>query len=373
MSVFKSVLVSFWRNRTVVLFYLIIFLVISLSTLSKIDDAIEAQFKPVKPSVLLIDQTENSPFNSHFKDYLETIVSVDQTVQDLNLARDLIESDRYDMLIVMAEDGAARLDQGKTVFDSYYHAQNSLSILLREQINSYFRYLAASPKVDGQFDYATVKKIIAQRVDVKLIAQNRAPNSKAIWFSFYLINGAFAILIIFTTLIISVLKMYHDPVVIARRSLAKLSRFKQSLLMGAASASYLVAIALLFFVIGLALVRFAVPPRQILLHLLNMLAFASTVISFALLLNCFNIKPRFSSAVANVVALGTSFTAGIFVPIEFLPTIVRNFAKLLPAYYYAKLANGIAQGGVNIPLLIGIQLLFTLCYSSITWYLSQQN
>lgn len=40
------------------------------------------------------------------------------------------------------------------------------------------------------------------------------------------------------------------------------------------------------------------------------------------------------NGIVNVVALGSSFLCGAFVPMEWLPDSVLNIAHVLPTYYY---------------------------------------
>ncbi len=373
MTVFKSVLISFQRNLRVILIYLFVFIAISFAMLGALNDKVDGQFERAKPTVLLIEQGAASEFNDQFVDFLSSIANIDRSINDPLLARDLIEGESYAMLIMIDEQAAANLSNGAPVLETYYNQSDSSATLMVAQLNSYFRYLSASQKFNGTADYAAVKRAMASHVPVELRNKKSATNKEAVWFSYYMVNLAYIVIVLFTILLVLVLSEYNEPVVASRRRLAKLSEFQQRLLMGSACSANLIAIALLFFLIGLTLIKFNVPLEQIALHLLNLIVFATTVISFGMLLNTLNIKRNFAHGVSNVISLATSFVCGIFIPLEFLPSAVVAFAKFLPAYYYAKAARGIVSGGENIALLMAIQLLFTLCYSIATWYLSQYH
>ncbi len=373
MTVFNSVLISFQRNLRVILIYLFIFIAISFAMLGVLKDKVDEQFERAKPTVLLIEQGVTSEFNDQFKDFLSSIANIDHSISDPLLAHDLIESKRYAMLILLDEQAKVNLSNGAPVLETYYNQSDNSAVLMVAQLNSYFRYLSASQKINGTADYSAVKRAMASHAPVELLNKKSATNKEAVWFSYYMVNLAYVIIVLFTILLILVLREYNEPMVASRRRLAKLSEFKQRLLMGGACSANLVAIALILFLIGLAFIKFNVPLEQIAIHLLNLIAFATTVISFGMLLNTLNIKPNFAHGVANVISLATAFIAGIFIPLEFLPSAVVAFAKFLPAYYYAKTARGIVSGGENIALLMAIQLLFTLCYSVATWYLSQTH
>ena len=40
------------------------------------------------------------------------------------------------------------------------------------------------------------------------------------------------------------------------------------------------------------------------------------------------------NGIVNVIALGSSFLCGAFVPVEFMPESVVKLSKILPSYYY---------------------------------------
>jgi ABC-2 type transport system permease protein len=42
------------------------------------------------------------------------------------------------------------------------------------------------------------------------------------------------------------------------------------------------------------------------------------------------------NGIVNVIALGSSFLCGAFVPLRWLPSSVLTIAKFLPTYYYVK-------------------------------------
>lgn len=73
-----------------------------------------------------------------------------------------------------------------------------------------------------------------------------------------------------------------------------------------------------------------------LMFMLNSLVFAITGTGISFLIAGI-IKGRNAlSAVSNVVALGSSFLGGVFVPQQFLGATVLQFSKLLPTYWYVR-------------------------------------
>ncbi|MGM9532105.1 hypothetical protein [Intestinibacter sp.] len=86
------------------------------------------------------------------------------------------------------------------------------------------------------------------------------------------------------------------------------------------------------------------------------------------------------NGIVNVVALGTSFLCGAFVPMEWLPNSVLNIAHILPSYWYIK-TNEILKS-IEVfnfetlkPIIInmGIVLLFSILFIVITNIVSKKK
>lgn len=110
-----------------------------------------------------------------------------------------------------------------------------------------------------------------------------------------------------------------------------------------------------------------------LVYLINSFVFTICALTIAFLIgNLINHKEAMNGIV-NVVALGSSFLCGAFVPMEWLPESVLKIAHILPSYYYIKTNEMIKNiewvNWENIkPILgnIGMILLFTAVFIVIT-------
>ena len=78
------------------------------------------------------------------------------------------------------------------------------------------------------------------------------------------------------------------------------------------------------------------------LFMLNALVFSILATTVAILISKLVHKKSAVSGVVNVVAIGSSFLCGVFVPMEYLPEAVVNFSRILPTYYYVDANQKIA-------------------------------
>ena len=70
------------------------------------------------------------------------------------------------------------------------------------------------------------------------------------------------------------------------------------------------------------------------IYIINSLVFTFCAVTLALLISNLINNKNAINGIINVVALGSSFLCGAFVPIEWLPDFVLKIAHILPSYWY---------------------------------------
>lgn len=76
-----------------------------------------------------------------------------------------------------------------------------------------------------------------------------------------------------------------------------------------------------------------------LIYMLNAFIFTFCSLSVALLISSLVSNKNAVSGIVNVIALGSAFLCGAFVPAEMLPESVLKVAHILPAYWYINSNN----------------------------------
>ena len=84
--------------------------------------------------------------------------------------------------------------------------------------------------------------------------------------------------------------------------------------------------------------------------------------------------------IVNVVALGTSFLCGCFVPFEYMPDYVLKIAHILPTYYFVannQLIKTIESFNIDtlkpIFINVGVVLAFTIVFVILSNYISKKK
>ncbi|MDE5539704.1 MAG: ABC transporter permease, partial [Bacilli bacterium] len=93
---------------------------------------------------------------------------------------------------------------------------------------------------------------------------------------------------------------------------------------------------LLYYLLSIILLGKTMFTMHGLLYLINSLVFTFCALALAFLISTIVNNKNAINGIVNVVALGSSFLCGAFVPMEWLPNSVLKIAHLLPTYYYIK-------------------------------------
>ena len=117
-----------------------------------------------------------------------------------------------------------------------------------------------------------------------------------------------------------------------------------------------------------------------LIYVINSFIFTICALSIAFLIANLIINKNAINGIVNVVALGSSFLCGSFVPTQWLPDAVLKIAHVLPSYYYIN-SNEILKTIENFNLEtlkpifinIGIVIIFTIGFIIISNFISMKK
>ena len=117
-----------------------------------------------------------------------------------------------------------------------------------------------------------------------------------------------------------------------------------------------------------------------LVYIINSFLFTICALTIAFLIGNLVSNKNAVNGIVNVVALGSSFLCGAFVPMEWLPDVVLKIAHILPSYYYISNNEIVANlETVNFetmrPILtnMGIMLIFGVAFIILTNVLSKRK
>lgn len=146
--------------------------------------------------------------------------------------------------------------------------------------------------------------------------------------------ASYSIMAVVIFIICLVLSSFHEKTVNKRTIISSMNYKEHNRLILFASFMYSVIVWFLYVVLGLILLGNIIFTARGLMYLLNTFVFTFCALTIALLISTIVSNKNAINGIVNVVALGSAFLCGAFVPAEWLPKAVLNIAHILPAYWY---------------------------------------
>lgn len=101
-----------------------------------------------------------------------------------------------------------------------------------------------------------------------------------------------------------------------------------------ANSIVLFGLYLIYMLFGYILFKDLMFTNNGILYIINSFIYVICTLSIGFLIGTITQNKSAISGIINVVALGTSFLCGCFVPIEYMPESVVNLSKILPTHYF---------------------------------------
>lgn len=131
-----------------------------------------------------------------------------------------------------------------------------------------------------------------------------------------------------------VLSSFHENTVNKRTIISSMNYKKHNRYLLFASLTFSIIIWILFTVLGRILLGDIIFTSRGIICIANSFVFIISSLTIALFISTLVKDKNAVNGIVNVVALGSSFLCGAFVPAEMLPNSVLNIAHILPAYWY---------------------------------------
>lgn len=274
----------------------------------------------------------------------------------------------YALIIPEGYEEAVKSGEDMTLLN-YKVKDSSMGYYLDLKVSNYIKtiksYMASGLSLEDAVSKSD--KTVEKTIDVNVKKQKNVVSYSGDFYYYMVIPY------IFMALIISAI----GPVYIAfgkkgirnRIASSSLTIKSQNLqfVLGAATVSGLILV--IFNVLAYILYHEHITPEKMLLYFLNTLCFIMISIGLTILIGNIATSDAILASMVNVVALGTSFLGGVFVPIEVFGSTMKNVAKYMPTYWYISGVNDIVKvdtltGDIvkKIFASMGVQLLYAVAF-----------
>ena len=364
---------AFWKivlkNIGTIVMYSVILIMFGTASVSSSQDA--GQFEATKPTIAIYNHDKDGDIAHSFVKYLDQNAEL-----KTDYSKDKIKDGLFYAEIVMAIDIPENFSRdfagGKnpaihTQSSAGYNAQLA-KVMVERYWTTAQSYADAGMSTENII--AKIDPVLKSNIEVE--RQSKADTGKYAKASSYFNFANYAILACVITIICLIISSFNRRELRRRNLVSSTPVTKMNRVLLANSCIYSFSIWALYIAVGFFTVgKDSLMSMNGLLYMGNSFIFCVCATTIAYLISQLVRGSNAINAVMNIVALGSSFLCGCFVPAEFLPDSVLTFAHVLPSFYYVDANNKISRLEntdfetirpvlINMAIVLGFSILFVI-------------
>ncbi len=344
MTVFKT----FWKiikkyKGTIILYTVML---VSFGGINLSSKEANLNFTNEKPDVLIVNQGENIGLTKNLIDYLSQNTNIVQIENFEEKRNDALFYRDVNYIIYINNDYREKILNGENVTLDI-KSTNDYSAHLAEMIlNKYLtvQNLCRAYTTNEQELINKINKTLKEesKVVVSSKVDKTAENKVSRYFNF----ASYSILAAIIFIITLVMTSFKEKTINKRITVSSMNYKKHNNLLLISGLAYVLVLWLLYTLLAIILLKSSVLNTKGLLYILNSLVFSLSALTFALLISTLVKNKDAIGGIVNVVALGSAFLCGAFLPVEYLGSNVLKLAHIFPAYYYINTNNKIMSAEI---------------------------
>ena len=378
MTVFKTVLKILNKLKGMLILYTV--MLISITVFTQTSDNNITNFEESKPSVLIINKDKENDITNGFIEYISKHSEIkDIDINNEDKINDAIFYRDVNFAIYIPENFGQDLLNGKNPTLEYKSSGDEYSSYSQMMVEKYIK------TVNIYKDYYTEEELINKvndvveketNVNVKTTLDTSKLSSMTRYFNF--LNYAFLAGCVYCiSMILAILKEQN----IKKRTIISSFDYKKyNSIVLFTNSIVIFAMWLLYMILSVILFKDLMFAKNGLGYIINSFIFAFCSLTIGFLIGNITQNKNAIGGIVNVVALGTSFLCGCFVPFEYMPDYVIKIAHILPTYYFVQNNEIIKTMEIfNFdtikPLILNgsIIIIFSLVFISITNYINKKK
>ncbi len=378
MIVFKTFFKVLNKNKVPIIMFTIILVFFGGFNMQTSDNS--TNFVASKPDILIINQDKEEGITQNLINYIKQNSNIKEIKQEKEAIDDALFYRQINYIIYIPQNYRQDFLNGKNPqiqIKSTGDYQSSLAGMMLD------RYVKVASIYQGNIEseqelIEKINKTLSKQTQVEITSKLDTNNLKKAAFYYNFAN--YSILAGCVYVICLILSSFKDEKILKRTIISSMnykSHNRKLLLSNMLLASFL---WVFYVILSFILVGEIMFKAHGLIYMLNSLIFTICAVTIAFLIGNLVNNKNAINGIVNVIALGSSFLCGSFVPMEWLPDTVLKIAHVLPSYYYISSNEIITKlETINLetirPVLINmaIVLLFATVFVIITNVISKRK
>lgn len=367
MTVFKTFLKIVNKHKFVIILYTVILIVFAVSNMKTSDNS--TSFVASKPDVLIVNNDEGEALTQNLVDYIEKNCNIIDIAENEEARDDAVFYRDVNYIIYIPKNYSKDFLNGlnpEIEIKSSGDYQSSLAeMMLTRYIKVANIYQKETPNENELIN--KINDTLSNEAEIEITSKLDTDNLSRATYYYNFLN--YSILAGGVYVICLILSSFREEKIRKRVIVSSMNYKKHNRQLLLANGLLLAVLWIFYVVLSFILVGDIMFTYNGLILIANSFVFAICVLTISFLLgNLINNKNAINGIV-NVVALGSSFLCGAFVPVEWLPDSILKIAHILPSYWYIQTNElvetlEIANFEILKPVLInmGVILLFSLLF-----------
>ena len=365
MTVFKTLLKILNKNKFVVILYTVLLLVFGGINMNANEKT--TNFVAKKPDILIVNRDEEVGITKGFIKYIKDNSNTPTVADNEEARNDALFYEDADYIVYIPENFHNDFMSGKTP---------ELEIKRSGDYNSEFaemiieRYLGVAQTYRNSFDNEeqiiektneTLSKNVEANITSKL--DTNSLNRAAFYYSF----ASYSIMACLIYIICLVLQVFNSEKIRKRTVISSKNYKKHNRELLISNCVYAFIVWFIYVVASFVLLGDTMMSKHGMLFIINSFVYTINATALSFLIGSLVSNKNAVTGIVNVIAIGSSFLCGVFVPMQYLPQSVKTMAHVLPTYYYVKnndlissLENFNMEGCKPLLINMGIMFAFTI-------------
>lgn len=337
-------------------------------------------FVASKPDILIINQDKEEGITENLINYIKgksKIIEIENNEEAIN---DALFYRDVNYIIYIPENYREDFLSGKEPeikIKSTGDYQSSLAEMMLERYiklaNIYQKNLYSEQEIISK-----INEILAKETEIQITSKLDTNNLKKATFYYNFTN--YSILAGCVYVICLILSSFKEERIAKRTIISSMNYKKYNRYLLLSNSLFAIVLWFFYVVLSFILVGNVMFTEHGIIYIVNSFVFTICAVTIAILIGNLANNKNAINGIVNVIALGSSFLCGAFVPMEWLPDTVLKIAHILPSYYFISSNEMITQlEVVNFesmrPILfnMGIILIFTIIFAFITNIVSKKK
>lgn len=332
MTVFKAFFRIVNKLKPTIILYTALLIIFGAVNMKTSDNNIN--FVNSKPDILIINQDVNKGLTKNLINYMKknsNIVKVENNEEKIN---DALFYREVSYVIYIPKDYRKNVLLGKNPKLDIKKTDEYDAHLSEMMLKRYIKLQNIYNEEAGSEDelITLINDNINDDVNIKITS--KVDTSKTYNIAYYFNFASYSILAIIIYIVCLVLCSFKEESISKRINISSINYKSHNNKILLASIVFSSIVWLLFVIIGVTIVGDIMFSIRGLISIINSFIFTFCALTLSILISSLTNNKNTISGIVNVIALGSAFLCGAFVPAEYLPSSVLNFAHILPAYYY---------------------------------------